>query len=113
MRKLLVVVAFLAAVNAHASSRLDYDRLAGPKQDALASLLVRTLSCMRDAVPARLAAGIRDENAVAQWVVEVCAVPLGRFMVSDMGFTPRDAATYLFAMAHAAIDETPGVKKGR
>jgi hypothetical protein len=31
-------------------------------------------------------------------------------MVAEMGFTKQDAATYLFAMGHAAIKETPGVK---
>lgn len=111
MRKYILAVVLLAAASSHASSRLEYDRLAGPRQDALASLLVRTVSCMREAVPAVLAGRIRDEHAVASTVAQLCGVPLGRFMVSDMGFSERDAGTYLFAMAHAAIDETPGVRR--
>lgn len=111
MRTLLIAATLAAAAGLSHGGDLSYDRQAGPQRAALESLLVRTVVCMREAVPARMAGGVRDSNEVAQWAVEVCAVPLGRFMVSDMGFTPTDAATYLFAMGQAAIDETPGVRR--
>lgn len=113
MRKLLATVALLVAVSANAG-QVEYDRRAGPQQDVLASLLVRTVDCMRGAVKARLTAGVRDEDDIAQWAATTCGVALGHFMVREMAFAPIDAAAYLFAMGHAAIDETPGItRRGR
>jgi uncharacterized protein (UPF0261 family) len=112
MRKYLAVAALIAAGLAHGAN-LTYDPMARHKAAALDSLVFQTVICMRGAVAARLAGGERNDNAIASWVAQTCGVPLGRFMVSDMGFSETDAATYLFAMGHAAINDTPGVRRGR
>jgi hypothetical protein len=107
-RKLFAIVAFTLAAGATAAP-LTYDPYAPAKRDAMARLIVRTTDCMRQAVQARLAAGSRDDNDVAAWAAQVCGVALGNAMMADMGMSKTDAATYLFAMGHAALRETPGV----
>jgi len=110
MRKTIFAAAVLVVATSSNARNLEYDVKAGPKRDALVSLLVRTVVCMRDATTMQLRAGMRDDNDIATGTAMLCGTPLGKFMVAEMGFTKRDAATYLFAMGHAAIKETPGVK---
>lgn len=105
MIKFLIAAALLAASAAHGAP-LTYNPQSVPDE----AFVVRTVICLREAAAIRLRQGERDDNEIAAWAVQVCAIPLGRFMVARMGFTQDDAATYLFAMARAAVHETPGVR---
>lgn len=89
---------------------VKYDPQLARKELVLRPLILDTVICMRDGANVMLRAGQRDEDAIAHWIVNTCAMPLGLFMVSDMGFTTSDAATYLFKMAQAAVREAPGVR---
>lgn len=107
MRKLFIIAALMAASVAHGATA-NYDEKAAMRQMILEPLVIQTVDCMRTGAAARLHFGERNTNAIAQWLATTCGIPLGRYMIDNMGFAPRDASLYIFTMGHAAIRETPG-----
>lgn len=97
---------------AHAAP-VEYDPPAAMSRHMIEPVALRTVQCMREGAENMLRMGMRDDNELAQWLATTCGIPLGSLMMSEIGLSQRDAATYLFAMGHAAIRETPGVRRPR
>lgn len=90
---------------------IEYDAQAAMSRRMIEPVALRTVQCMREGAENMLRMGMRDDNELAQWLATTCGLPLGSLMMSEIGLSQRDAATYLFAMGHAAIRETPGVRR--
>lgn len=65
---------------------------------------------MRDGAATYLRLGLRDEFDIASRLAQTCGIPLGRFMVRNMGFTPDGAANYVVDMGRQAVRDAGGAR---
>lgn len=95
-RSILAAAALVATMTAHASS-------VDPQRAELEHLLYQTVGCMQDGAASFMRLGLTEQDDIASRLTQLCGVPLGRFMVQHMGFTPDGAANYAFQMGRAAV----------